>query len=114
MSLSPSLSQIVLAGDPCQLGPVVKSKLAAAYGLGVSLLERLMATPLYSRHNWGYNPMLVSSCKHKLPVVFFLLLLFFVFLLVDLKPIVIGSKEPISTLKRYLMFAEKSLALFIC
>ncbi|XP_045894481.1 RNA helicase Mov10l1 isoform X2 [Micropterus dolomieu] len=53
--------QIVLAGDPCQLGPVVKSKLAAAFGLGVSLLERLMANPLYSRQDWGYNPKLVTK-----------------------------------------------------
>ncbi|KAM4618202.1 RNA helicase Mov10l1 [Polymixia lowei] len=53
--------QIVLAGDPCQLGPVVKSKLASAFGLGVSLLERLMANPLYSREDWGYNPKLVTK-----------------------------------------------------
>ncbi|XP_008274336.1 RNA helicase Mov10l1 [Stegastes partitus] len=53
--------QIVLAGDPRQLGPVVKSKLAAAFGLGVSLLERLMANPLYSREDWGYNPKLVTK-----------------------------------------------------
>ncbi|CAK6950909.1 RNA helicase Mov10l1 [Scomber scombrus] len=53
--------QIVLAGDPCQLGPVVKSKIATAFGLGVSLLERLMANPLYSRHEWGYNPKLVTK-----------------------------------------------------
>ncbi|XP_034541306.1 RNA helicase Mov10l1 isoform X2 [Notolabrus celidotus] len=53
--------QIVLAGDPCQLGPVVKSKLARTFGLGVSLLERLMANPLYSRHDWGYNPNLVTK-----------------------------------------------------
>ncbi|XP_029289248.1 LOW QUALITY PROTEIN: RNA helicase Mov10l1 [Cottoperca gobio] len=53
--------QIVLAGDPRQLGPVVKSKLAAAFGLAVSLLERLMANPLYSRHEWGYNPKLVTK-----------------------------------------------------
>ncbi|XP_071350088.1 RNA helicase Mov10l1 isoform X2 [Trachinotus anak] len=53
--------QIVLAGDPCQLGPIVKSKLAAAFGLGVSLLERLMANPLYSRQDWGYNPNLVTK-----------------------------------------------------
>lgn len=52
---------MVLAGDPCQLGPIVKSKLAAAFGLGVSLLERLMANPLYSRQEWGYNPKLVSA-----------------------------------------------------
>uniref|UniRef100_A0A8C3AJT2 RNA helicase n=1 Tax=Cyclopterus lumpus TaxID=8103 RepID=A0A8C3AJT2_CYCLU len=53
--------QIVLAGDPCQLGPIVKSKLASAFGLGVSMLERLMANSLYSRHDWGYNPKLVTK-----------------------------------------------------
>ncbi|KAK5599967.1 hypothetical protein CRENBAI_012535 [Crenichthys baileyi] len=53
--------QIVLAGDPCQLGPIVKSKLAMAFGLGVSLLERLMANPLYTKHDWGYNPKLVTK-----------------------------------------------------
>ncbi|KAM9352325.1 RNA helicase Mov10l1 [Symphorus nematophorus] len=53
--------QIVLAGDPCQLGPVVKSKLATAFALGVSLLERLMSNPLYSRQEWGYNPKLVTK-----------------------------------------------------
>uniref|UniRef100_A0A665X863 RNA helicase n=1 Tax=Echeneis naucrates TaxID=173247 RepID=A0A665X863_ECHNA len=59
--LSERDGQIVLAGDPCQLGPIVKSKLAANFGLGVSLLERLMASPLYCRHDWGYNPKLVTK-----------------------------------------------------
>lgn len=53
--------QIVLAGDPCQLGPVVKSKLASVFGLGVSLLERLMATPLYACDENGYNAAVVST-----------------------------------------------------
>ncbi|XP_058500594.1 RNA helicase Mov10l1 [Solea solea] len=53
--------QIVLAGDPRQLGPVVKSKLATAFGLGVSMLERLMSNPLYTRQDWGYNPKLVTK-----------------------------------------------------
>ncbi|XP_029951705.1 RNA helicase Mov10l1 [Salarias fasciatus] len=53
--------QVVLAGDPRQLGPVVKSACAEAFGLGVSLLERLMANPLYSRQDWGYNPKLVTK-----------------------------------------------------
>ncbi|XP_075993714.1 RNA helicase Mov10l1 [Genypterus blacodes] len=53
--------QIVLAGDPCQLGPVVKSKLASVFGLGVSLLERLMANTLYNRNDWGYNPQVVTK-----------------------------------------------------
>ncbi|KAJ4938407.1 hypothetical protein JOQ06_003027 [Pogonophryne albipinna] len=59
--LSERDGQVVLAGDPCQLGPVVKSKLATAFGLGVSLMERLMANPLYARHDWGYNPKLVTK-----------------------------------------------------
>lgn len=42
------------------MGPLVKSKIASAFGFGVSLLERLMANPLYSRQDWGYNPKLVS------------------------------------------------------
>ncbi|XP_051916639.1 RNA helicase Mov10l1 [Hippocampus zosterae] len=53
--------QIVLAGDPCQLGPIVKSKTASAFGLGLSLLERLMANPLYAKQEWGYNPNLVTK-----------------------------------------------------
>ncbi|XP_069083667.1 RNA helicase Mov10l1 [Pleurodeles waltl] len=59
--------QIVLAGDPLQLGPVIKSRLAMAYGLGVSFLERLMARLLYTRDEksfgafGSYNPMLVTK-----------------------------------------------------
>ncbi|XP_058263651.1 RNA helicase Mov10l1 [Hemibagrus wyckioides] len=53
--------QIVLAGDPKQLGPVVKSRPAEAFGLGVSLLERLMTSPLYSLTEKGYNPLLVTK-----------------------------------------------------
>lgn len=37
---------VVLAGDPRQLGPVIASSLAAACGMGVSLLERLVRTPI--------------------------------------------------------------------
>ncbi|XP_016355564.1 RNA helicase Mov10l1 [Sinocyclocheilus anshuiensis] len=59
--LSETSGQIVLAGDPKQLGPVVKSKLAAVFGLGVSLLERLMGMPLYSCSERGYNPLLVMK-----------------------------------------------------
>lgn len=39
----------MLAGDPMQLGPVVKSVLAKDMGFGVSFIERLMQYPLYSR-----------------------------------------------------------------
>ncbi|CAH1266453.1 MOV10 [Branchiostoma lanceolatum] len=43
--LSPeSGGQLVLAGDPKQLGPVLRSPVAIACGLDMSLLERLMTT----------------------------------------------------------------------
>ncbi|TNN76027.1 RNA helicase Mov10l1 [Liparis tanakae] len=47
-----------------QLGPLVKSKLASAFGFGVSMLERLMANSLYSRHDWGYNPKLKNAAEN--------------------------------------------------
>ena len=42
-------SQLLLAGDPKQLGPVIHNDLAQANGLGTSLLERLMARTAYQR-----------------------------------------------------------------
>lgn len=38
---------VVLAGDHMQLGPVIRSSLAAQCGLGTSLLERLALRPVY-------------------------------------------------------------------
>ena len=35
--------QLVLAGDPKQLGPVLRSSIALKHGLQTSLLERLMS-----------------------------------------------------------------------
>ncbi|KAK2500261.1 hypothetical protein MC885_018589 [Smutsia gigantea] len=58
--------QIVLAGDPMQLGPVIKSRLATAYGLSVSMLERLMCRPVYLRDEaafgacGAYNPLVTG------------------------------------------------------
>uniref|UniRef100_A0A672ZG45 RNA helicase n=1 Tax=Sphaeramia orbicularis TaxID=375764 RepID=A0A672ZG45_9TELE len=40
--LHPEKGQLVLAGDPKQLGPILRSPLALQHGLGLSLLERLM------------------------------------------------------------------------
>lgn len=41
---------VVLAGDHKQLGAVVKSKIAEACGLSMSLLERVMLHAPYNRH----------------------------------------------------------------
>lgn len=58
--------QIILAGDPKQLGPVLMSTHASAYGLGVSLLERLTFSRLYARNanfaSYGhYDPRLITK-----------------------------------------------------
>ncbi|XP_052781179.1 RNA helicase Mov10l1-like isoform X2 [Mya arenaria] len=59
--------QVVLAGDPQQLGPVLRSRFSLEYGLGISLLERLIHTPLYERDelrfsdHGAYDPLLVTK-----------------------------------------------------
>ncbi|XP_064457734.1 putative helicase MOV-10 [Ornithodoros turicata] len=55
-------SHLILAGDPMQLGPVIRNRLAKDHNLGVSLLERLMELPVYQRHENGYyNPQLLTK-----------------------------------------------------
>ncbi|NWS75650.1 SDE3 helicase, partial [Crotophaga sulcirostris] len=59
---NPTGGQLVLAGDPQQLGPVLTSPLAIEHGLGTSLLERLMLhNPLYKKSSDGYNPQFVTK-----------------------------------------------------
>ncbi|OBZ77615.1 putative helicase mov-10-B.1 [Grifola frondosa] len=41
-------TQVVLSGDPKQLGPVIRSVVARELGFGKSYLERLMELPLYN------------------------------------------------------------------
>uniref|UniRef100_A0A8C9L8E7 RNA helicase n=1 Tax=Pavo cristatus TaxID=9049 RepID=A0A8C9L8E7_PAVCR len=61
--------QIVLVGDPKQLGPLIKSRIAVAFGLNISLLERLISRDIYRRDedafstDGSYNPLLVSKIK---------------------------------------------------
>ncbi|XP_041860415.1 putative helicase mov-10-B.2 [Melanotaenia boesemani] len=48
--------QLVLAGDPKQLGPILRSPFALKYEMGVSLLERLMNNfPLYQKNESDFN-----------------------------------------------------------
>ncbi|KAI5109137.1 putative helicase mov-10-B.1 [Silurus meridionalis] len=54
--LHPETGQLVLAGDPKQLGPILRSPLAQKYGLGLSLLERLMTqNSLYQKNQDGHQ-----------------------------------------------------------
>ncbi|NXM28746.1 SDE3 helicase, partial [Oxyruncus cristatus] len=66
---NPTGGQLVLAGDPKQLGPVLTSPLATEHGLGTSLLERLMLhNPLYQKSSEeGYDPQFVTKllCNYR-------------------------------------------------
>ncbi|XP_072754735.1 probable RNA helicase armi [Anoplolepis gracilipes] len=58
--------QVVLAGDPMQLGPVVQSKLAAHFGFSESFLSRLLQQFPYQRdpegfEEFSYDPRLVMK-----------------------------------------------------
>ncbi|XP_062522848.1 putative helicase MOV-10 isoform X2 [Corticium candelabrum] len=60
-------SQIILTGDPFQLGAVVQSAVAKTHGLDVSLLERLTNRLCYQRDerqyaiSGNYNPLCVTK-----------------------------------------------------
>lgn len=54
-SLLANNGQLVLAGDPHQLGPVVISFKANKIGLGTSLMERLQGLPMYSHEQSNPN-----------------------------------------------------------
>lgn len=62
--------QLVIAGDPKQLGPIVHSPMASKHGLGMSLLERLIQRPVYSQHHekypnsGGHNPHVLTKLLH--------------------------------------------------
>ncbi|XP_037915567.1 uncharacterized protein LOC119654315 isoform X2 [Hermetia illucens] len=45
-----SSGQLILSGDPKQLGPIIACRRAANYGLEVSMLERLMDRECYQQH----------------------------------------------------------------
>ncbi|XP_065521266.1 RNA helicase Mov10l1 isoform X4 [Lathamus discolor] len=65
--ISEANGQIVLVGDPKQLGPVIKSKIALMFGLNVSFLERLTSREIYLRGKdafaacGAYNPLLITK-----------------------------------------------------
>ena len=74
----PWFLQVILAGDPYQLGPVLRSDISKDYGLGISLLERLCDQPLYQRDEvlfadaGCYNPLVVTKLVYNYRLVWFL------------------------------------------
>jgi helicase MOV-10 len=44
-------TNLILSGDPCQLGPIIHSPIAVEFGLGVSFLERLMQSSAYDERD---------------------------------------------------------------
>ncbi|XP_077429525.1 putative helicase mov-10-B.1 [Vanacampus margaritifer] len=59
--LNPESGQLVLAGDHKQLGPIVASPLALRYGLGISLLERMMTISSVYEKEDGFNDLFVTK-----------------------------------------------------
>ncbi|KAM9758598.1 putative helicase mov-10-B.1 [Menidia menidia] len=55
--------QLVLAGDPEQLGPILRSRLAIDYGLDLSLLERLMKHELYRNFDTRFVTKLLRNYR---------------------------------------------------
>lgn len=45
-------TNVVLSGDPKQLGPIIRSNVAREFGLETSYLERLMKLDLYDEKKW--------------------------------------------------------------
>ncbi|KAK7405930.1 hypothetical protein VNO78_07542 [Psophocarpus tetragonolobus] len=54
---------VVLAGDQLQLGPVIYSKKADEYGLGVSFMERLSECELYASGDANYVTRLIRNYR---------------------------------------------------
>ncbi|PIK40113.1 putative helicase MOV-10 [Apostichopus japonicus] len=66
--LLPKNGQLVLAGDPKQLGPVLRSPISKKHGLEISLLERLMThSKAYQRHEGVFNDRMLSKllCNYR-------------------------------------------------
>ncbi|KAK7460460.1 adenylosuccinase ade13 [Stygiomarasmius scandens] len=55
--------QLVLCGDPNQLGPIIASDEARARELDVSLLERLFESPLYAEHSEARSRLAMSELQ---------------------------------------------------
>ena len=68
---------VVLAGDPMQLGPVIYSREAEAFGLGKSFLERLFECEFYSNGDENYVTKLVRNYRCDPEILYLPSLLFY-------------------------------------
>ncbi|KAK7684935.1 hypothetical protein QCA50_011770 [Cerrena zonata] len=50
--LSDNTTNVILSGDPMQLGPIIRSPVARILKFDLSYLERLMNMPLYNDRSW--------------------------------------------------------------
>ena len=48
-------TNVILSGDPRQLGPIIQSPIAVEYGFGTSFLERLMQDGMYNEREQDGN-----------------------------------------------------------
>ena len=65
--LNPARGQLVLAGDPKQLGPIIHADLAKKLRLDVSFLERLMMRAAYQKMGGvkgAYDPNVLTKLIH--------------------------------------------------
>ncbi|XP_051805005.1 putative helicase mov-10-B.2 isoform X2 [Acanthochromis polyacanthus] len=66
--LNAESGQVVLAGDPKQLGPILRSPFALKFDMGMSLLERLMTNfPVYCKEDGVFNNCFVTKllCNYR-------------------------------------------------
>lgn len=55
---------IILAGDPMQLGPIIRNRLCLSYNLGMSLLERLITMPPYQQSDQANMHMMTKLLRN--------------------------------------------------
>lgn len=105
--LNPLSGQVILAGDPLQLGPVILSPLAKEYGLSTSYLERILLRFPYAKDTVGfsssngYDPKLITKLLfnyRSLPVL--LKLTSSIFYDDDLIPVLSENGEEAAMLKK--------------
>jgi helicase MOV-10 len=66
-TMADNSTNVILSGDPRQLGPIIRSKIARELGLETSYLERLMKTDIYDeKKGYGKSYVLQLPLKPRL------------------------------------------------